>query len=163
MELAATVDCMKPFVKATYNLEGDGFLALETYQRINALYIAVTSNHMPNVTAVAKSQANGNSVNERQLLDYAHVCVKPAYDYFKLKFDQDLKPVMKAFKAARLFSPSKINAMRPSPSDVDELNAFPFFSTSLIEELKKELPDYLSIAEDVCSAIDPISWWKNEE
>ena len=64
MELAATVDCMEPFVKATYNLEGDGFLALETYQRINALYIAVTSNHMPNVTAVAKSQANGNSVNE---------------------------------------------------------------------------------------------------
>ena len=76
MELAATVDCMEPFVKATYNLEGDGFLALETYQRINALYIT-RSNHMPNVTAVAKSQANGNSVNERQLLDYAHVCVKP--------------------------------------------------------------------------------------
>ena len=25
MELAATVDCMEPFVKATYNLEGGGF------------------------------------------------------------------------------------------------------------------------------------------
>ena len=44
-----------------------------------------------------------------------------------------------------------------------ELSAFPFFSTSLIEELKKELPDYLSVAEDVSSAIDPIAWWKNQE
>ena len=85
---------------------------------------------------MAKSQANGNYVNEQQLLKYVDVCVKPAYDYFKLKFDEDLKPAMKVFKAARLFSPSKINTMRPSPSDVDELSIFPFYSTSLVEELK---------------------------
>ena len=30
IQLAATVDCMEPFVKVTCNLEGDGFLALET-------------------------------------------------------------------------------------------------------------------------------------
>ena len=35
-----------------------------------------------------------------------------------------------------------------------ELSVLPFFSTSLIEELKKE---YLSMAEDVDSAIDPIA------
>lgn len=105
MELAATVDCMEPFVKATYNFEGDGFLALETYECINALYIAITTKHMPNVKAMAKHEANGNSVNEKLLLDYADACVKPAYDYFILKFDKDLKPAIKVFKATRLFSP----------------------------------------------------------
>jgi len=39
IELAATVDCMEPFVKATYYLEGNGFLALETYERVNAIYV----------------------------------------------------------------------------------------------------------------------------
>jgi len=45
------------------------------------------------------------NVREKQLLDYAGRCLKPSYDYFKLKFDQDLKPVINAFIAARLFSP----------------------------------------------------------
>ena len=46
---------------------------------------------------------------------------------------------------------------------MSELSVLPFFSTSLIEELKKELPDYLSMAEDVDSAIDPNAWWKDHE
>lgn len=43
------------------------------------------------------------------------MCVKPAFEYFRAKFDQDLKPAMMAFKATRFFSPSTIN-MKPSPS-----------------------------------------------
>ena len=104
MELAATVDCMEPFVKATYNLEGDGFLALKVHEQLNALYIAITSKHMPNVKAMAKAEAGGNSLHEQQLLDYAKVCVTPAYGYFKAKFDQDLKPALMAFKYARFES-----------------------------------------------------------
>ena len=76
MELAATVDCMEPFVKATYNLEGDGFLALEVYECLSALYISIRSKHNPNVTTVAKKEARGNSAREKQLLDYADICVK---------------------------------------------------------------------------------------
>ncbi len=163
IELAATVDCMEPFVKATYNLEGDGFLALETYESVNALYIAILSKHWPNVAAMTKKEANGNSIHEKQLLDYADTCLKPAYEYFKLKFDQDLKPAMNAFKAARLFSPSKVNSMHPTPSDINDLSVFPFFPSSVIEELKKELPNYLSVAEDVSSAIDPVAWWRDHE
>ena len=72
---------MEPFVKATYNLEGDGFLALEVYEQLSALYIAITSKHMPNVKATAKAEPGGNSLREQQLLDYAEVCVTPAYDY----------------------------------------------------------------------------------
>ena len=159
MELAVTVDCMEPFVKATYNLEGDGFLALEVYERLSALYIAITSKHMPNVKAMAKAEAGGNSLREQQLLDYAEVCVTPAYDYFKAKFDHDLKPALMAFKSARFFSPSKIYTIRPSPSDINDLSVLPFLLSPVIEELKKELPDYLAQAEDVSPSVDPIVWF----
>ena len=70
---------------------------------------------------------------------------------------------MMAFKAARLFSPSKINNNRPSPSDINDLGALPFLSSLVIEQLKKELPDYLALAEDVSQAIDPIAGWKDHE
>jgi len=40
---------------------------------------------------------------------------------------------------------------------------FPFFPSSVIEELNKELPDYLSAAEDVSSEVDAIAWWKDYE
>ena len=122
-------------------MEGDGFLALEVYERLSALYIAITSKHMPNVKAIAKAEAGGNSSREQQLLNYAEVCVTPAYDYFKAKFDHNLKPAMLAFKSARFFSPSKISTIRPSPSDINNLSVLPFLSSPIIEELKKELPD----------------------
>ena len=39
--------------------------------------------------------------------------------------DDEVNP-MKAFKAARLLSPSQINEMQPTTSDIDNLQAFPF-------------------------------------
>lgn len=90
MELAMTVDGMEPFVKATYALEGDGILSLTRYERIRTLYSHIASNHHPNITAVARQLANGNSTNEQMLVTYAENCVRPAYEYFKDKFDNDL-------------------------------------------------------------------------
>ena len=40
VELAVTVDAAMPFVKATYNLEGDGPLALSCYETISGLNVA---------------------------------------------------------------------------------------------------------------------------
>lgn len=37
LELAATVDAKEPFVKATYNLEGDGPLALRVFQELRTV------------------------------------------------------------------------------------------------------------------------------
>ena len=52
---------------------------------------------------MAKAEANGNASHEQQILDYSKACVQPAYDYFYLKFNNDLKPVLDAFKAASLY------------------------------------------------------------
>ena len=73
---------------------------------------------------------------------------------------QDLKPAMKAFKAACLFAPLKISAMRPSPSDVDDLSVFPDFFEGRSQEGASL---YLSVSEDVSPVIDLIAWWKNQE
>jgi len=70
---------------------------------------------------------------------------------------------MNDFKAARLFSPSKAYSMHPTVSNVDRLSVFPFFPSSVIEELIKELPAYLYAAEGVSSEVDAIAWWKDYE
>ena len=110
IELAVTVDAMGAFVKATYNLEGDGPLALMTYGCVRCLYAHITTEYFPNVSAVAKHLVNGNQTHEQQLINYAKECVKPAYSYFRSKFDNDRKVYMsmETFKAARNFSTLKL-------------------------------------------------------
>ena len=61
MEIATTVDAMEPFVNATYKLEDDGPLSLEAYQQLSVLFASVSTQHYPNVAAVAKVEASGNA------------------------------------------------------------------------------------------------------
>ena len=68
IEIATTVDAMEPFVKATYKLEGDGPLSLEAYQQLSILFASVSTQHYPNVAAVAKAEANGNASHEQSSL-----------------------------------------------------------------------------------------------
>ena len=82
--------------------------------------------------------------------------------YFKKKFDNDLKSVVNAFKAARYFSPSKVDELKPTAEDIDTLHSFPFLDITIIDNLKSELPKYMAAAEDVSSTVDVISWWKYE-
>ena len=82
IELAITVDSMAPFVRATYNLEGDGLLALTAYRHLSELQSTIMCEYYPNVNALAKQESKGNSSHERQLVEYTKNCVKPAHDYF---------------------------------------------------------------------------------
>ena len=155
-----TIDAMEAFVKATYNLEGDGPLALTTYEEIRKLFAIVSAKYYPNVTAVAKKLSQGNSVHENQLMAYGCSCVQPAFDYFELKFNNDLKPVLDAFMAARYFSPSKMSELKPTASDLDQLACFPFLKPK-IPSLKAELPSVLAACEGVHPSVNPIDWWKS--
>ena len=76
--------------------------------------------------------------------------------------NNDLKPVLNAFKAARLFSPSMFHELKPSAVDIDCLKAFPFLNSQpTIDGLKSEIPTYMAASEDVSAEIDPIAWWKS--
>ena len=160
-----TIDGMEPFVKATYVLEGDGLLAFIGYERISALYSHVASNHHPNVTAVAKHLANGNSTNEQILVTYADNSVQPTYEYFKAKFDNDLSNALQLLKQQGTSLLQKISKLKPTTSDLDSLQVFPFLDSEAIEGLKSELPNYLAATEDseVSSQFDILEWWKHHK
>ena len=100
MEMTITVDALESFVKCTYDLEGDGALALVAYEKIRALFHHVSLEHYPNVIAVA---SGGNSGHELQLISYAKNCVASAYEYFTEKFDKDLKPNFRHVCSCSLF------------------------------------------------------------
>ena len=52
IELAAVVDSGKPFVTATYKLEGDGPLALSCFEIIEELEASIYASYTPNLDAV---------------------------------------------------------------------------------------------------------------
>ena len=118
----------------------------------------MSTQHYPNIAAVAKAEANGNASHEQQLLDSSKACVQPAYDYFYLKFNNDLKPVLDAFKAACLFSLFKFHELKASATDIDWFKAFPFLSSQeTFDGLKMEIHMYMATSEDVSTEIDLIA------
>ena len=157
IEIATTVDAIDHL--ATYKLESDGPLSIEAYQQLSILFASVSTQHYPNVAAVAKAEANGNASHEQQLLDYSKACVQPSYHYIYLKFNNNLKPVLDAFKAARLVLLFKFHELKPSAAVIDCLKAFPFLSSQeIIDAHKLEVPMYMAASEDVSTEIDLIAW-----
>ena len=86
------MDWGEPFIKAHYHLEGDGALTVECYDFVERVSAVVHTANTPNVQAITQ--------------------------YFQRQLGSSLKRSLEVFKCARLFSPSKINLMRP---DVDAL------------------------------------------
>ena len=76
VELAVTVDAGMPFVQATYNLEGDGPLALTCYKTISALNAAARQAYYPNLRAVTSEISSGNSLIESDLVQHTKSCVQ---------------------------------------------------------------------------------------
>jgi len=89
---------------------------------------------------------------------YASECIKPAVEYFKLKFETEVQQVLSAFKSVRLFNPMKVNDMHPSAADVDILKSFEFLDQT-VDQLKGELPAYLVAADGVSQEADLLEWW----
>ena len=57
---------------------------------------------------------------------------------------------------------TKIGELKPSSSDIDSLEVFPFLKNSL-ELLKRELPLYMAKADGVSQDLDKLEWWKNHQ
>ena len=75
--------------------------------------------------AIANQLSGSDPMCEQQLVAYSKACVEPAYSYFQAKFDNNLKPTLLAFKAARYFSPLKVHEIKPVAVDLEMLRAFP--------------------------------------
>ena len=93
LELAAVIDWGEVFVKATYNLEGDGPLSFTAYEEVRTVVEAVRVAHTSNTEAVIRSitsMSSQSSVQQR-LRSYTRSCMQPALDYFKRLLDSSLK------------------------------------------------------------------------
>jgi len=168
IELAAIVDWGEVFVKATYNLEGDGPLALTCFETIQEVKSSIQVGNIPNVQAIAKGISPSAAV-QQQLIAYAKNCVEPALNYFKQQLTSSLKTPLAAFKASRLFNPNTVKLLNPDASSVDALSAIPFFNQEEVAALKNELPSYLAKIDTVSNDnddspnIDCLNFWKSSE
>ena len=88
--------------------------------------------------------------------------MQPGFEYYQSRFTGSLGLTVAAFKAARLFSPTKVD-LHPDATSVDHLRAFPFLHDEELSGLKEELPNYLAKASDIAPDIDPLEWWKHHE
>lgn len=164
IQLAVVVEFSRPFVQATYKLEGDGPLSLSAYEAISGLRHFVNANpiHLPSTEAVARQLAGGNAQHLQMWITIARACLPRAVEYFNARFGPGgvLSDVVSAFREARLCDPSKVNEIQPAVEDVHGLTAFPFISPEDVAQLQEELPQYLAACEDIHEDIDALAWWK---
>ena len=66
LELAAVVNVGEHFVKSTYNLEGDGPLAITCFEEIVKLREVIRTSNFPNVNAIAAFLSPGNNIMTNQ-------------------------------------------------------------------------------------------------
>ena len=160
LKIAIVVDAGEPLVKATYNLEGDGPLALTAYKILQEVSTAVGNKHYPNTDAVIR-HITDDPLAATHLRQEAHACARPATNYFLQKFNVEHYDTVRAFRAARMLCPWQVCQLQPPPAAVDELRLFPFLDDDVtVNALKQELPAFRAAAEDV-TGIDPAKWWKN--
>ena len=162
VELAVSVDAGLPFVQPTYKLEGDGPLALQCYEVSASLTAAVNmaQPHYPNVLAVSTKLSGGNVQLQQQMVQHAVSCVQPGLLYFQECLRGCLQVPLSAFKAARLFSPQKVQEMNPDCTAVHTWSVFPFLDPVTLGNLKQELPQYIAATEDISPTYSPLEFWK---
>ena len=156
IELAAVVDVEKYFVKATYNLEGDGPLSLSCFQVFEELEVSIHTSHTPNIDAVVQKLCTSTRHSETQLKAYAKKCIQPGFDYFRRQISTNLQQAVALFKAARLFSPHLVNIMQQALTN----SVFPFFTPQVLSELKEQLPLYMSRGSGADASVHPLEWWR---
>ena len=70
------------------------------------------------------------------------------------------RSTIESYKAAWLFFYPKVCELKPTGTDIDDLKVFPFFTQSILEGLKAELPLYLLKADGVSTKLQ---WWQSHE
>ena len=177
IEMAADIDVAEPFVKACYNLEGDGPLAFTAYEEILKLRAAITTAHLPNVNAVAsKLTAMAIETPQSQAwVNHAKQCTFPGLEYFNRQLATNLSNSVSVFKTCQLFNPQKINALSPtadsireamvslplvSQADTDALQADTDALQADTDALQAELPAYMARSADLAAGFNPLKWWK---
>ena len=120
--------------------------------------------HYPNVQAVVASIANGKSEVQLKWMKHARECIKPAIKYFDEHLKADLMDIpLKAFKAARYFSPHFVKKIKPECADLSSLQNLPFITPTRLLELRDEFPKYAVLTADLSCDYSSLKFWKDHE
>ncbi|CAB4025203.1 RNA-directed DNA polymerase from transposon BS, partial [Paramuricea clavata] len=151
--------------KTTYYLDGDGPLVFSCYERLSALVHAIAIESYPNTEAKAREHAAGNMPLYSQLVAQAKACIFPGFMFYQHKFSVEFHNIVRAFKAARLCCPVKVQELHPTAASVQELKQFGFFTDVAIVQLVEELPKYLAIADGLVIETEEgkVKWWSDQE
>jgi len=117
------------------------------------LYIqnSINTAHFPNVTAISRELSGGQPLLAQQWYQAGLAAIQPGWDYFQQTIQGNMQPQVQLFKAARLFDPRKICELRPAVHEIDIVASIDFLNDPpLINNLKIELPRYLTKAEEQC-------------
>ena len=115
-----------------------------------------------NVQAVVKSIANGKTDVQLKLMKHARECIKPAMKYFEDHLKAEIMSVpMKAFKAARLFSPHYVKEIKHECAPVNSLLDLPFVTSSIVSELTDEFPKYAILTNYISPDYTALAFWKD--
>ena len=82
IEIAATVDYVKQFVKATYIFEGDGPVALECYEVIQKVSETLRTGHTRKCAIQQLTGAPPTDMRCQTLVAYPKHCAQPELEYF---------------------------------------------------------------------------------
>lgn len=77
------IDCRRPIVKATYELQRDGPFIFHVYEKIATVGEAVRSAHYPSLGEVTQQMANGDSNLQQCLQSYGRERIYPGLDFQK--------------------------------------------------------------------------------
>ena len=148
VDLASIVDFGRPFVTATYRLEGDGRLVLSYFEVIEEVRAAISTGYIPNVDAVAR-KISESTPDPAQLLPrlkaHARRSVQPGLDHFEKHQhkSEGCSISVQNCKATCIFTP-KVHTMQPTATTIDSLSVFPFLNkVETLSGLKGELPQYI--------------------
>ena len=165
--LAAVADC-DFLIKTTYDLEGDGILAIVAFDALALLDERIRSfrvgHQHPMLTSVAREIAAGNAVVEAELAAHGRSILEPAWAYWNDKSTGDLHELRALFEACRLANPRKINDIDPLTVPA-LLQRFKFlhddvYGVDLVTPLMLELPVYRAEAAGLTDPErDVNAWW----
>ena len=110
-------------------------------------------------------ELSGSPAEKAELKKLAWDAVQPGITFFLQKFNVEFYNVVWAFKTARITCPNKVQELKPSTEDVNQLCLFPLLDRDeTISELQKELPAYLAEANGVKTDDGSyLLWWSNKQ
>jgi hypothetical protein len=98
-------------------------------------------------------------------MGHARSVFQPAITYLRNLVTGDLQSLLMAFRAVRVMIPSKAWSMPATGAHIDELTVLPFFQHDrvLLDQMKEELPLYLTLTEDTPSSVELLQWWNKHQ